>query len=207
MSVKIQRRIAGPAIVALLMVVCPSGALAEEPAAQAGAVAGTVTAKLAKQKEGVLVYLSGVAGTYPAPKEHATIDQKDLVFIPHVLPVLVGTTVDFLNSDNVRHNVFTPDGEKFNLGTWPKGEVRSYTFAKPGVYTLLCNVHPEMEAFVVALENPFYTTTGKDGAFRIEHVPPGKYSLRVFAEKLAAEPAEVVVTAGGVASATLALKR
>jgi plastocyanin len=170
-------------------------------------VEGRVVAKLAKNTAGVLVYLEGVPGTYPAPKEHARIDQRGLVFIPHILPVLAGTTVDFLNNDNVRHNVFTPDGEKFNLGTWPKGEARSYTFAKPGVYTLLCNVHPEMEAFVVVLENPFHALSTKEGSFRIEPVPPGTYSLRVFAGKLKADPVEVVVAAGGTANATVTLKR
>ncbi len=177
-------------------------------AAEEGTITGSVGAKIAKQKEGVLVYLAEVPGEYPPPKEHPVIDQKHLEFLPHVLPVLAGTSVDFLNSDNVRHNVFSPDGEKFNLGTWPKGERKSYTFTKLGVYTLLCNVHPEMEAFVVVLTNPFHALSAKDGAFQIEHVPPGTYSLRTFAGgKLKADPVEVVVTAGGIANATVTLKR
>ena len=183
-----------------------SGSLLANPP-QEGMVTGSVVAKLAKQKEGVLLYLTGVPGTFAPPKDHPVIDQKDLVFTPHILPILAGTTVDFLNSDNVRHNVFSPDGEKFNLGTWPKGEKRPHTFAKPGVYTILCNVHPEMEAFVVVLENPFHAVSGKDGAFQIEHVPPGKYSLHAFAGTLKADPVELVVTAGGSVSATMTLKR
>jgi plastocyanin len=177
-------------------------------AADEGVVTGSVTAKLAKQKEGVLVYLTGVPGTYAAPKEHAVINQKDLVFVPRILPVLAGTTVDFLNSDTVRHNVFSPDGEKFNLGTWPKGETRPHVFTKPGVYTLLCNVHPEMEAFVVALENPFFAMSAKDGSFKIEHVPPGKFTLQTFVGgSLKAEPVPVAVTAGGTTTAAVTLKR
>jgi copper binding plastocyanin/azurin family protein len=135
------------------------------------------------------------------------VNQKDLVFVPHIVPVLAGTTVDFLNSDTVRHNVFSPDGEKFNLGTWPKGETRPHTFAKPGVYTLLCNVHPEMEAFVVVLENPFFAFSGKDGSFRIEHVPAGKFTLQAFAgSTLKADPVPVAVTAGGTTTASVTLK-
>ena len=191
--------------VVLAAALCGSQASA---AAEEGTVTGSVTAKLAKQKEGVLVYLTGVPGTFPAPKEHAVINQKDLVFIPRILPVLAGTTVDFLNSDTVRHNVFSPDGDKFNLGTWPKGEMRPHAFAKPGVYTLLCNVHPEMEAFVVVLDNPFYALSGKDGLFKIEHVPQGKFTLNTFAGgPLKADPVPVVVTAGGSTTAAVTLKR
>ncbi len=168
---------------------------------------GTIAAKVAKQKAGVLVYLTGVPGTFPAPKEHPVMDQKDLMFAPHIMPVLAGTSVDFLNSDNVRHNVFSPDGEKFNLGTWPKGKAKPYTFAKPGVYTLLCNVHAEMEGFIVVLDNPYYAMSGKDGSFKIEHVPAGKFTLRAFAGALKAAPVTVTVPAGGTAEAVVTLKR
>lgn len=201
-----QRRIRSAAGTASLLCAFLAGNLFAAETEE-GTVTGSVVAKLAKQKAGVLVYLSGVPGTCPPPKEHPVMDQKDLVFVPRVLPVLVGTTVDFLNSDNVRHNVFTPDGEKFNLGTWPKGESRPYTFAKVGEYTLLCNVHPEMEAFVVVLDNPFYAMSVKDGTFRIEHVPPGKYTLRTFAGTLKADPVEVTVTAGDSSSVSVTLKR
>ena len=92
------------------------------------------------------------------------MDQKNLAFVPHVLPVVVGTTVDFLNSDQVLHNVFTPDkcAGKFNLGTWPKGETRSVKFDQTGCSpVMLCNVHPEMEGFVVVLQNPYAGVTDK----------------------------------------------
>ena len=104
-----------------------------------------------------VVYLAAVPGkTFPAPAEHAKIDQQNLVFHPHVVAVQVGATVDFLNSDAVLHNVFSPDScaDKFNLGTWPKGQTKSFTFKKECVATLLCKVHPEMEAFVVAVPTP-----------------------------------------------------
>src|ERR1700675_4204065 len=120
----------------------------------AGDLHGKVTCKGVRDSADAVVYVAAIAGkTFPAPKEHAKMDQANLVFSPHVLPVLVGTSVDFLNSDAVLHNVFSPDAcaGKFNLGTWPKGQTRSYQFKTDCVATLLCKVHPEMEAFVVAV--------------------------------------------------------
>ncbi|NTV46281.1 MAG: hypothetical protein HGB11_07110, partial [Chlorobiales bacterium] len=91
-----------------------------------GIVTGEVDAKSAKYKKDVVVYVKGVKGSFPAPQKHAVLDQKNLVFLPHVLPVPVGTTVDFINSDNVNHNVFSPaDCKKFNLGTYTPGMSRS----------------------------------------------------------------------------------
>src|SRR5450830_1565612 len=139
----------------------------------AGELHGKVTCKGVRDSGDAVVYVAAIAGkTFPAPKEHARIDQMNLVFSPHVLPVLVGTTVDFLNSDVVLHNVFSPDtcADKFNLGTWPKGQSKSYTFKRECTATLLCKVHPEMEAFVVAVPTPYFAVTAADGSYRIADV-------------------------------------
>lgn len=114
------------------------------------------------------------------------MDQKGLTFIPHVLPVLRGTTVDFLNSDTVAHNVFTPSeaGDKFNLGTWQRGVVRNYTFNKLGVVEILCNLHPDMSAFILVLSNPYFMKIEKDGKFIIVDVPAGRYTLNLWHERL-----------------------
>ncbi len=99
--------------------------------ATAGTITGKVKAHGVKNSADAVVYIEKIESqSFPAPKEHALMDQKGLKFHPHVLPILAGTTVDFLNSDDVLHNVFCPDGcaDKVNLGTWPKGEKRSYTF-------------------------------------------------------------------------------
>jgi plastocyanin len=169
----------------------------------AGEIHGKVTCKGVRDSGDAVVYVGAIAGkTFPAPAEHAKIDQKHLVFWPHVLADLVGTTVDFLNNDAVLHNVFSPDGcaEKFNLGTWPKGETRSYTFKKECVAaTLLCKVHPEMEAFVVAVPTPYFAITKKDGTFKIEGVPDGSYTLKVWHPKL--KPTQKPVTVAGSTAA------
>ncbi|MEK7407543.1 MAG: DUF2012 domain-containing protein [Acidobacteriota bacterium] len=167
--------------------------------ALAGAVKGKVQCKGLRDHRDAVVYLENVPGQFAPPKEPAAIDQVKMVFIPHVLPVVLGTTVKFLNSDPVLHNVFTPSraGNKFNLGTWPKGEAKSYTFDKVGDVRLLCNVHPEMEAFVVVLANPYFAKTGPDGSYSIPNVPAGKYTLKVWHEKLKFPAQEVAVPAAG----------
>ena len=167
--------------------------------ANAGGIVGHVKAKGAKHSGDAVIYIEKVPGkTYAAPKEHLTMDQKNLAFVPHVLPVLAGTTVDFLNSDDVLHNVFSPDkcADKFNLGSWPKGQTKSYTFKDPGcIVTLLCNVHPEMEGYVVVMETPFYAVSAKDGSYAIKDVPPGKYTLKIWHERLKGQDVEVDVPA------------
>jgi plastocyanin len=150
--------------------------------ATAGTLTGTV--KLKGDAQPAIVFVEAAPGTFTAPTAHAHVDQKGMVFTPYLLPVLVGTTVDFANSDAVNHNVFSPDNEGYNLGTWAKGETKSYTFKKAGIYTQLCSIHPEMEAFVVVLANPYFAVTDKDGQFKIADLPDGHYTLKVFAKKL-----------------------
>ena len=168
----------------------------------AGDITGKVKALGVKNSANAVIYLEKIEGkTFEAPKEHALIDQKNLSFVPHVLPIVAGTSVDFLNSDDVLHNVFTPDkcSEKFNLGTWPKGEKRFYTFKNVGcIPVLLCNVHPEMEAFVVVLQNPYFAVSKMDGTYTIKNVPAGKYTLIVWHEKLKSQSVEVVVQGEGL---------
>lgn len=170
--------------------------LAAPAFAFAGDVHGHVKATGLRDSADAVVYVAPIAGkTFPAPAEHALIDQKDLQFVPHVTVVLVGTTVDFLNSDALLHNVFSPDkcAEKFNLGSWPQGTKRSYTFKQPCAATLLCNVHPEMEGFVVAVPTPYYAVTDKSGAFTLKDLPDGAYTLEVWHPKLKATSKPVTV--------------
>ena len=172
-------------------------------AAPVGTIAGLVKGKWVA-KFPAAVYLDEIPGkTFPPPAEHAKVNQENLVFSPRVLPILVGTTVDFRNSDPFLHNVFCPDQcAEFNLGTWGKGESKSYTFTKAGcVATLLCRVHPEMIAYIVVCSTPYFAATEKDGSFKIENVPPGKYKLVTWHEKLEAASADVVVEAGATARA------
>jgi plastocyanin len=162
----------------------------------AGDIHGKVACRGTRDCADAVVYVDTIPGkTFPPPQAHQKINQQNLVFDPHVVPVLVGTTVDFLNSDSVLHNVFSPDAcaEKFNLGTWPKGQVRSYTFKKDCIATLLCMVHPEMEAFVVAVPTPYFAVIQADGSFKIADVPDGSYMVKVWHPKLKATSKPVTV--------------
>ncbi|MEI8254089.1 MAG: carboxypeptidase regulatory-like domain-containing protein [Deltaproteobacteria bacterium] len=166
-------------------------------AAGTGTIHGTLDARPVAARASAVVYLETVPGTFRPPAQHARIDQRGLQFLPHVLAILRGTTVDFLNSDNVRHNVFSPDGVAYNLGSWPQGETRSQSFAQPGVFRQLCQIHPEMQSFILVLSNPFFAVTDAEGAFRIADVPPGTYTLKVWSERLPLVTQQVTVTAGG----------
>ena len=179
--------------------------------AVAGGIKGKVTARGARDNGDAVIYIDKIPSkTFPVPTKHAEFDQKNLMFHPHVLPILVGTTVDFLNSDDVLHNVFSPDqcADKFNLGTWPKGQRRSYTFKHGGCSAvILCNVHPEMEAYVVVLETPYFGLSAKDGTYEINSIPPGTYTLKIWHEKLKGEAVTVQVPEKGNATVDFTVKR
>lgn len=171
--------------------------------------AGDIEGKVTGMKGKSVVYLEAIAGkTFPAPKEHPVIDQKGLVFAPHVVVVQQGTTVDFLNSDNVAHNVFwsqVGNDKKagHNLGTWPKGEKRSFTFDKAGVVPLLCNVHPDMAGYLIVTPTPYFAETDDAGNYKIKDVPDGSYTLSVWHEGAKAQSKPVTVAGGGKADFTL----
>ena len=172
--------------------------LALASTAEAAVIKGVVEGGKRIKKSPVVVYLAGATGEIQKPDSNPTLDQRNMTFIPHVLPVQTGTTVDFLNNDEVKHNVFSPDHEKYNLGTWPKGAVKQYTFTNKGVYTQLCNVHPEMESYIVALDTPYFTVTDKEGNFELQGVPPGNYTIKVWHEKLRFKKQQIAVTEQGL---------
>ena len=180
--------------------------LASLPAfAGGGRIDGTVTGAPRLRRDAV-VYLADAPKT--VGKGTVSLDQKGMVFVPHVLPIVKGTSVKFLNSDAVRHNVFSPDGEKYNLGTWPVGETKTYVFdkcaAETCVYTQLCNVHTEMEGFIVVLQTDKFALVKPDGSFSIPNVAPGTYTLKLWSPKKAkATPVKVTVAPDAAAAATL----
>lgn len=151
--------------------------------ALAGNIKGKVNLKGARNKAGVLVYIERVDSSFAPYQKPALMDQKNFMFKPKVLPILTGTTVVFMNSDSVLHNVFTPTkcAGSFNLGTWPFGEIRKHTFDKPGCFvTILCNVHPDMQAWIVVLQNPYFIETDSLGNYEIKNIPAGTYTLKVW---------------------------
>jgi plastocyanin len=177
----------------------------------ASAFAGTIEGRLQSRNSALdlgnaVVWVDDIVGPFPAPGGVAVIDQRSLRFVPHVLAIQVGTTVEFANSDPLAHNVFSISSPKrFNLGLYEKGAVRRVLFDQPGIVKLLCNVHQEMSAFIVVVKNPYFARPAADGSFRIADVPAGKHVLRCWHEGVGERTFEVEVPASGAVKATLAV--
>jgi plastocyanin len=173
------------------------------------AYAGTIHGKVSGVSGESVVYVEAVAGkTFPAPAQQVTIDQKGLMFIPHIAVIQQGTTVEFLNSDSVAHNVFwiSISGNKklgHNLGTWPQGQRKPFKFDNPGVVALLCNVHPEMSAYVIVSPTPYFAETDKSGEFKIDNVPDGAYTVTAWHEGAKSKSNPVKVAGDTAANFTL----
>ncbi|HEV8324338.1 MAG TPA: carboxypeptidase regulatory-like domain-containing protein [Myxococcota bacterium] len=201
------------AVVATLSV---AARLATAAAGTAGAAASTGTAAgsvLAKDSgRPVIVYLEHVpvvtaAAAAATGAKHAEIVQKGRAFVPGVAVVVAGSAIDFPNLDKFYHNVFsvTP-GDEFDLGLYRGGVTKSVTLRKPGEVDVYCNIHPDMVAKVLVLENPFYAEAGGDGAWTIAGVPPGSYTVVAWSPTHVPDRRTVEVKAGAVTRLDLALK-
>lgn len=174
--------------------------------AQGGAIHGVITAPDAGIS-GIVVYLiPAAAAPAAAPPVTADVDQRDLRFVPRVVAVTPGSTVYFSNSDPVLHNVFHPlQHGGFDLGTYPQGERRSFTFGEEGVYVIFCHVHPEMVGYVVVLASPYRAVTDEGGRFRIAGLPPGTYHLRTWHRRLRTHDQVVTIPSNGAVRVDLSL--
>jgi plastocyanin len=160
--------------------------------------------KKAADLSDVVVYVENSKAKAKPGREVVTMRSK--AFSPHVIAVATGTTVEFPNEDPILHNVFSVSGEGFDLGLYKRPKSGSRTFDKPGVYTLYCNIHPQMSATVVVRDNPYFAKAAKDGTFRIEGVAAGEYRVTAFHERSGeGAPVTVKVAAAGDANVTLSL--
>jgi plastocyanin len=156
--------------------------LAAVPAhAAAGKVNGKVTiaagAHAKKDGGNAVVYLEGVPddGKAPPPPK---MWQRDKQFDPQVVVVVKGQSIEFPNGDTVFHNVFSMSkAARFDLGLYKSGDSKGVTFKRAGVVDVFCNIHPQMVAKILVLENRYFAKTGKNGEFSIEGVPPGTYAI------------------------------
>ena len=141
----------------------------------------------------------------------ARLLQKNKRFTPHIIAVTAGTAIEFPNQDLFFHNVFSIyHGKPFDLGLYESGSVRTIRFSKPGVSYIFCNIHPEMSAAVVTLRTPYFAITARDGSFQINHVPPGRYTFRVWYElaseaELTSLSRDLEITVGDNALGTITL--
>lgn len=176
--------------------------------------AGTVTGQVQLVEKGgakandlsdVVVHVEGVKAAKPKPAT-ATVVMKAKSFLPHVVVIPVGGTIEFPNEDPIFHNAFSVSPEnRFDLELYKRPKTGSWTFKAPGVVNVYCNIHPQMSAVVVVRDNPFYAKASKQGAFSIEGVPAGKYTLVAWHERGGDQALEITVPAEGQVAANLTL--
>jgi plastocyanin len=140
----------------------------------------------------VVVWLTPIHETEnisaPRTAQRYTLEQKDKQFIPHILVVPTGSSVDFPNLDPFFHNVFSLfNGKRFDLGLYEAHTNRAVRFDRDGVSYIFCNIHPEMGAVVISLSTPYFGVSTPDGNLAIRGVPPGSYRLNIWAENVPAD--------------------
>ena len=200
----------------LLVLYLPGQAMAEN-------ITGTVKVKGLRSPGNILIYIVKAPSVHlDLSKTKFIMDQQNLTFIPHILPVPVGATVHFPNNDKVDHNIFSLSRtNKFNLGSYKPSESKTVLFDKPGIVEVRCDVHAEMAAYIMVLKNPYFAVTDDQGRFEIpdskhleqngikeiKNLPPGKYVLKTWHEKLKTQKQIVVVSGNEDVSVQINLNR
>ena len=190
-----------PFAVAALLVAVP---------ASAGTISGKVDVidrggKPASDLTNVVVYVDGLK-VKPRAAAPAKVTMKGKQFLPHVVAVPVGGTVEFPNDDPIFHNVFSVSGEnRFDLALYKRPKTGVQTFNHPGVVKVYCNIHPQMSAVVVVRDNPFFAKVSPDGTFTIDNVPAGRHVVKAWHERAGEAAAEVTVPERGDVRTALAL--
>ncbi len=143
----------------------------------------------------------------PDDEEHALMDQRNETFVPHVLAITTGTTVDFPNSDKFYHNVFSlSKPRRFDLGRYPTGESKHVTFDRPGIVRVFCEIHSHMNAYILVFNHRYFSISDDDGRYHIDNVPPGNYSVVAWHEGTSADAKAVTVPDGGAAELDFSIK-
>lgn len=182
------------------------------PARAQGAVSGrvTITERPGEKTSDIgntVVYLvpsDGRTLRTAATREPIAMNGKE--FRPHVRVVTPGSAVEYPNQDPFGHNVFsTAAGASFDLGTYPNGVSRAFTFRKTGAFPVYCNIHSKMASYVVVVPTPYHTLAGNDGRWTISGVGAGAYTLHVWHERAPEVVTPLTVPAAGVADVATAL--
>jgi plastocyanin len=138
---------------------------------------------------------------------HAVMDQRNETFVPHVLAITTGTTVDFPNSDKFYHNVFSLSKIRpFDLGRYAAGNSRPVRFDRAGIVRVFCDIHSHMNAYILVFGHPFFAMTDAEGRYRIENVPPGTYGVIAWNEGTSSEARPITVADGGIAELDFTLR-
>ena len=175
----------------------PAPGSTASPGAVKSLISGTVvTEPYSAIKKGAVVYLED-GPTEPGPGMAAAIDNHDMTFVPFISVIRAGGTITFGNTDPFAHNAFSPDGEGWDIGQIPSHGAVPKTFAKPNVYSVLCNVHKNMLAYVVVTPSSYFAQVDADGRYTMS-VPPGTYRVTAWSPRLQSTTKPVTVTGGAV---------
>jgi plastocyanin len=168
----------------------------------------TATRDLAERLRSVVYLETAPRGAFEQnQRARAVMDQRNETFVPHLLAVTTGTSVEFPNSDRIYHNVFSLSKTRtFDLGRYAAGRSKSVRFDYPGIVRVFCDIHSHMSAFILVFNHPFFDVTGTDGRYRIDNVPPGTYSVVAWNEGTASEPKPVTIADGANAELDFALR-
>jgi plastocyanin len=170
---------------------------------------GTPAARSVSDLLRSVVYLeSAPRGAFETSEAgHAIMDQRNETFVPHVLAIMTGTTVDFPNSDKFYHNVFSLSrARSFDLGRYAAGNSRPVRFDRPGIVRVFCDIHSHMSAFILVFSHPFFAMTDAEGRYRIDNVPPGTYGVIAWNEGTSSDARPITVSDGGVTELDFTLR-
>jgi plastocyanin len=173
---------------------------------EAGGSQGGPTAEV-DERSYVVVYLEPTRGTLKATPGQAVIAQKNKDFVPHVLPVVKGSTVVFTNEDITLHHIYSTSSTRpFEIPKYPRGQRKSITVDRLGVVEIFCGLHPRMNAYILVLSNDYFTMAGADGSFTLKNVPPGTYTLKAWHPRVKEISSQTItVPASGKATVNVSL--
>jgi plastocyanin len=170
---------------------------------------GTPTGRDVPDLRRSVVYLeSAPRGAFETSEGgRAVMDQRNETFVPHVLAITTGTTVDFPNSDRFYHNVFSLSKTRpFDLGRYAAGNSRPIRFDRAGIVRVFCDIHSHMNAYILVFNHPFFAMTDAEGRYRIENVPPGTYGVIAWNEGTSSDARPITVPDSGVAELDFTLR-
>jgi plastocyanin len=183
----------------------PVAAKRPTSAAYPGRAVPTATLAPASELHNVVVYLKDAPPRQLAPV-HAEIRQRDETFVPRVVAVPVGSTVDFPNDDPIYHNVFSLSSPRnFNLGRYPQGKSKRVTFDKPGLVRVFCDIHSHMSATVLVFNHPWFAVPDEEGHFQLTQLPAGDRDITAWHERLGDTTLRVRVDNGRASTADFVL--
>ena len=144
--------------------------------------AGDLKGSILSSRNEAVVAVRGVKGSFVPNENTSTMNQKNMEFVPRILPIMIGSKVKYPNSEDILyHNVYSESGtNRFDLGTYRAGTVKTVEFSEPGIVEVMCSIHSRMYAAIIVLDNPYYASVDKNGRFSIRNIPRGDYAIEVF---------------------------